>query len=193
MADTATAIERIDIFGYDLTYAHGEYVMSTGARDRPVAEHCGPHHDPIGARGFGETCPLGSTYLPAFGEGARAALRELAPALLGVDAANLAAVNARDGFDSSRPRIREERHRHRVLGHPRSRDRAVRWRCFLAVSSRSGCRSMWPCRSASPGEMQAFVERERDEGIHRFQLKLGGDPEDDLDRAAAVHAVTRHE
>ena len=27
-------------------------------------------------------------------------------------------------------------------------------------------------------------------GIHRFQLKLGGAPEDDRDRVAAVHAVT---
>src|SRR6185295_14356607 len=48
-----------------------------------------------GVDGFGETCPLGSTYLPAFAEGARAALRELAPALIGVDAANLAAVTER--------------------------------------------------------------------------------------------------
>jgi len=25
---TPTAIERVDVFGYDLTYAHGRYVMS---------------------------------------------------------------------------------------------------------------------------------------------------------------------
>jgi L-alanine-DL-glutamate epimerase-like enolase superfamily enzyme len=41
-----------------------------------------------------------------------------------------------------------------------------------------------------PSEMQAFVERERAGGIHHFQLKLGGPPEDDRDRVAAVHAVT---
>ena len=48
-----------------------------------------------GTQGFGETCPLGPAYLPAHGEGARAALRELAPALLGVDPRELAIVNDR--------------------------------------------------------------------------------------------------
>ena len=38
--------------------------------------------------------------------------------------------------------------------------------------------------------MAAFVERERAGGIHHFQLKLGAAPEEDLERVAAVHAVT---
>ncbi len=48
-----------------------------------------------GAIGFGEVCPLGSTYLPAFGEGARVAIREIAPALIGADATNLAEIHRR--------------------------------------------------------------------------------------------------
>ena len=47
-----------------------------------------------GIEGFGEVCPLGPAYLPAHAAGARAALQELAPAVLGLDAGNLAAVNA---------------------------------------------------------------------------------------------------
>src|SRR5262245_26195061 len=51
-----------------------------------------------GTAGFGESCPLGTRYLPAFAEGARAALREMGPALVGVDAADLGAVaDAMDG------------------------------------------------------------------------------------------------
>ena len=42
----------------------------------------------------------------------------------------------------------------------------------------------------APEAMAAFVERERVGGIHHFQLKLGGAPEVDRDRVAAVHAVT---
>ena len=38
--------------------------------------------------------------------------------------------------------------------------------------------------------MAAFVERERAGGVHHFQLKLGAAPEEDLERVAAVHAVT---
>ena len=38
-----------------------------------------------GLVGYGETCPLGPTYQPAHAAGARAALSELAPAMLGLD------------------------------------------------------------------------------------------------------------
>ena len=51
-----------------------------------------------GLAGYGETCPLGSTYLPAHAAGARAAIAEVAPALIGVDPRNLNAVwEALDG------------------------------------------------------------------------------------------------
>ncbi len=93
MADSATVIERVSVFGYDLTYAHGDYVMSAGRVVNVLPSTVVRIATRGGVEGFGETCPLGRTYLPGFGEGARAALRELAPALIGVDAANLAAVN----------------------------------------------------------------------------------------------------
>ncbi len=38
-----------------------------------------------GIRGWGESCPWGSTYLPAFARGVRAGIEELAPQLLGLD------------------------------------------------------------------------------------------------------------
>ena len=73
MADSPTVIDRIDVFGYDLTYAHGEYVMSTGRVVSRLPSTVVRITTRSGIEGFGETCPLGSTYLPAFGEGARAA------------------------------------------------------------------------------------------------------------------------
>src|SRR4051812_10296993 len=189
MAQTATEIDRIDIFGYDLTYAHGEYVMSTGRVIDRLPSTVIRITTRSAVEGFGETCPLGSTYLPAFGEGARAALRELAPALLGVDAANLAAVNA--CMDST------------LRGHEYAKS-AIDIACWDIFGRATGqsvamllggvLQERLPLYVAvplgEPASMQAFVERERDEGIHRFQLKLGGDPEEDRDRVAAVHAVT---
>ena len=94
MTDRATVIDRIEVFGYDLTYAHGDYVMSSGRVVNVLPSTVVRISTRGGIDGYGEACPLGQTYLPAFGEGARAALRELAPALIGVDAANLAAVGA---------------------------------------------------------------------------------------------------
>jgi len=189
MADSPTVIDRIDIFGYDLTYAHGEYVMSTGRVIARLPSTVVRITTRSGIEGFGETCPLGSTYLPAFGEGARAALRELAPALIGVDAADLASVTAR--MDST------------LRGHPYAKS-ALDVACWdilgrvtgqpVAVLLGGVMQERLPLYVAVPlGEpagMQAFVEREREAGIHRFQLKLGGAPEADRDRVAAVHAVT---
>lgn len=46
-----------------------------------------------GLSGIGESCPWGSSYLPAFARGVRAGLAELAPHLLGCNPLNLNAIN----------------------------------------------------------------------------------------------------
>src|SRR5262249_29567682 len=46
-----------------------------------------------GLAGHGEVCPLGPFYLPAYAEGVRAGLRELAPHLLGEDPRQLIKLN----------------------------------------------------------------------------------------------------
>ena len=94
MGHSVTVIDRVDVYGYNLTYAHGDYVMSAGRVVNVLPSTVVRIRTRGGLEGFGEACPLGATYLPGFGEGARAALRELAPALIGVDATNLAAVGA---------------------------------------------------------------------------------------------------
>ncbi len=189
MGDTATIIDRIDIHGYDLTYAHGDYVMSSGRSIAVLPSTVVRVRTRGGLEGFGETCPLGSTYLAGFGEGARVALRELAPALIGVDAANLAAVN--DRMDAT------------LRGHEYAKS-AIDVACWDILGRATGqsvatllggaVQDAVPLYVAvplgPPSEMQAFVERERAGGIHHFQLKIGGAPEDDRDRIAAVHAVT---
>ena len=46
-----------------------------------------------GLTGWGEGCPWGVTYLPAFPRGIRAGIEELAPSLLGLDPRQLDVVN----------------------------------------------------------------------------------------------------
>jgi L-alanine-DL-glutamate epimerase-like enolase superfamily enzyme len=46
-----------------------------------------------GISGWGEGCPWGVTYLPAFGKGIRAGLEELAPLLIGRDPRQLDSIN----------------------------------------------------------------------------------------------------
>ncbi len=184
-----TTIERIDVYGYELTYAHGDYVMSSGRIVNRLPSTVVRVTTRDGIRGYGESCPLGSTYLPAFGEGARAALRELAPALIGIDAGNLAAV--------------AERMNGTLRGHEYAKS-AIDVACWDVLGRATGVpvatllggvlQPELPLYIAvplgPPSEMAAFVERERSHGIHRFQLKVGDRPEKDVERVAAVLAAT---
>ncbi|MGH7642943.1 MAG: mandelate racemase/muconate lactonizing enzyme family protein [Candidatus Dormibacteria bacterium] len=145
-----------------------------------------------GEIGYGEACPLGATYLPAFGAGARVALAHLAPALLGVPAVNLAAVSER--MDAT------------LRGHAYAKS-AIDIACWdilgklteLPVVALLGgqLQSELPLYvavpMATPDEMVYFVEREKNLGMHRFQLKLGAEPEVDVARIVAILGATTAE
>jgi L-alanine-DL-glutamate epimerase-like enolase superfamily enzyme len=88
----ASRIARIDLYSYDLSYVGGEYVMSGGRVVTTLESTVVKVTTSEGVTGYGETCPLGSNYLPAHASGARAALVELAPHLVGLDAANPVAI-----------------------------------------------------------------------------------------------------
>jgi len=189
MGDSATVIDRVDVFGYDLSYAHGDYVMSAGRVVGRLPSTVVRITTQGGIQGYGEACPLGSTYLPGFGGGARAALRELAPALLGADAANLAAVN---GLMDSTLRGHEYAKSALdvacwdVLGRATSQPVAM----LLGGVLQSELPLYVAVPLGEPAVTAAFVERERADGIHRFQLKLGDAPEKDRERVAAVLAAS---
>ena len=140
--------------------------------------------------GYGETCPLGSTYLAAHAEGARAALRELAPAVIGADVTATSRVLARPhGRRAHGPRVRQERNRRRLLGRRREGARRLG---LDAARRRCGSES-FPLYVAVPlgaaGEMADHTAALRAEGITRFQLKVGDDPREDADRVAGVLGV----
>lgn len=142
-----------------------------------------------GLEGWGETCPLGPTYLEAHADGARAALRQLAPAVLGVDPRNLGAVS--DAMDAA------------LRGHAYAKA-AVDIACWdllgraldVPVSTLlGGVRSPdFPLYVAIPlGPAESMVEHvraRRAEGVRHFQLKLGADPREDARR---VHAVLQED
>ena len=186
---TGATIERIDVFGYELTYAHGDYVMSSGREVNRLPSTVVRITTRDGAQGFGEVCPLGSTYLPAFGEGARVALHELAPAIIGADATNLAQIHRR--MDA---RLRGHEYAKsaldvacwdafgRLVGQPVSAllGGALQYELPLYVAIPLG----------PPERMAEFVARERSGGVRNFQAKLGADPAEDAERVAAVIAAT---
>ena len=185
-------IVRVDVHGYDLRYAHGAYVMSGGRTITSLPSTVVRIETDTGMVGHGETCPLGSAYLPASAGGARAALAELAPALLGVDATNLAAVH--DAMNAA------------LRGHAYAKA-AIDIACWdllgraahLPVSTLLGgvVAPDFPLYVAIPlgpvDDMVAHVKARQAEGITRFQLKLGADPREDAARVRAVLEATDDE
>jgi L-alanine-DL-glutamate epimerase-like enolase superfamily enzyme len=175
----------VDLHSYELTYVAGEYVMSGGRVVTTLPSTVVKITTEDGVVGYGETCPLGSNYLPAHAAGARAALAELGPELIGLDGSNPPAICG------TMDRL--------LLGHGYAKSAVdiACWDILGQVVGRPVCDLIggrqnlrFPLYVAiplgSPDEMCARVQELRDAGIHRFQLKLGGNPTDDAARARAI-------
>ncbi len=185
-------IARVEVYGLDLTYVHGVYVMSGGRVVQSLASTYVRVISDEGAQGWGEVCPLGNTYLASHAGGARAALAILGPAVVGLDPTDLAAVG--DAMDAA------------LLGHEYAKspiDNAC-WDLLgrvtgLSVTALLGGRRQesFPLYVAvpldSPEAMTEYVLARAAEGVHRFQLKVGGDPAVDGRRARQVIEATGDE
>ena len=140
-----------------------------------------------GLIGYGEVCPLGPFYLPAYAEGVRAGLHELGPHLLDEDPRQLGRVNRT--MDAV------------LKGHPYVKS-GIDIACWDILGQATGmpvCELLGgrygediPLYRAisqeSPEHMAARVAGYRAEGYRRFQLKVGGDPDVDIARIQAVAA-----
>jgi L-alanine-DL-glutamate epimerase-like enolase superfamily enzyme len=140
-----------------------------------------------GLSGFGEVCPLGPFYLPAYAEGVRAGIRELGPHLLGEDPCQLSKLN----------RVMDAA----LKGHPyvKSGIDIACWDILGQAAGRPVCDLLGgrygddfvlyrAISQETPEEMAAKVAGYRAEGYRRFQLKVGGDPDTDIRRIEAVSA-----
>ncbi len=185
-------IVRIDVFGYELSYRYGRYVMSGDQVVDSLPSTMVRLATDEGLEGWGEVCPLGPLYLASHGEGARAALGLLAPPLIGLDPRNLAAVHrTMDGA---------------LRGHAYAKG-PVDVACWDLLGKAAGLdvatllggrlQERFALYQAvplgPPAEMTDYVLARREEGIHRFQLKIGADPYEDAERVRRVVEVTGEE
>jgi L-alanine-DL-glutamate epimerase-like enolase superfamily enzyme len=140
-----------------------------------------------GLVGYGEVCPLGPFYLPAYAEGVRAGLRELGPHLIGADPRELLALN--DRMDAA------------LKGHPfvKSGIDIACWDLLGQVTGLPVCTLLGgrfgervqlyrAISQESPEAMAGKVAGYRADGYTRFQLKVGGDPDVDIARIREVRA-----
>jgi len=177
-------IETIKVYQVDLPLKEGRYSWSEGKYvdvfDCTIVEI----ETDAGLTGIGEVCPLGPFYLPAYGPGARVGIAELAPHLMGLDPTATGVVNL--AMDQA------------LLGHPYAKS-AIDMACWDLAGKKAGAPicDLFGGRHGdevvlyraisqeAPEKMAAKIAGYRDEGYTRFQLKVGGNPDDDI---ARIHA-----
>jgi L-alanine-DL-glutamate epimerase-like enolase superfamily enzyme len=183
-------IRRIAAWQVDLPLHEGSYKWSGGKSVTVFDSTVVAVETDTGLVGFGEVCPLGPAYLPAYAAGVRAGLAELAPKLLGEDPTQLARLN----------RVMDAA----LKGHPyvKSAVDVACWDLLGQVSGLPVCVLLGgrygddfhlyrAISQESPQAMAGRVAGYRAEGYRRFQLKVGGDPDTDIERIRAVSAVLK--
>lgn len=181
-------ITRIFAHRVELPLREGSYKWSGGKSVTVFDSTIVGIETNTGLIGYGEVCPLGPFYLPAYAEGVRAGLRELGPHLLGYDPCEITKLNYR--MDAA------------LKGHPyvKSAIDIACWDILGQVTGLPVCvllggrygesiRLYRAISQESPEQMAQNVAQYRKEGYTRFQLKVGGDPDQDIERIRQVRNI----
>ena len=181
-------IKRIIAYQVDLPLHEGSYKWSGGKSVDVFDSTIVSIETDNGYIGYGECCPLGPFYLPAYAEGVRAGIKELGPHLIGLNPTETGKLNqimdqclkghayVKSPIDIACWDIKGQ-----LAGLPvcellggRYGDDFVLYRAISQVE---------------PDAMAANVKQYRDEGYRRFQLKVGGNPDEDIQRIRMVSDI----
>ena len=125
-----------------------------------------------GLIGWGETCPVGPTYQPHHAGGARAALFEIAPALIGERVLPLSLHRVMDlrlnGHAYAKAAI--DIAAHDLLG----KHYGVRLADLLGGAVTDKVPSYYACGIGAPDDIARIAIEKRKEGYPRMQIKVGG-------------------
>lgn len=181
-------ITGFNVYQVDLPLTEGSYKWSEGKSvdvfDSTIVEIT----TDSGITGYGEVCPLGPVYLPAYAGGVRAGLQEIAPKLIGEDPLQLLKINRTMDY--------------LLKGHPyvKSAIDIACWDILGKVSGLPVCSLMGgrygddivlyrAISQRPPKEMAENIAGYRKEGYRKFQLKVGGNPDEDIERIREARAV----
>ena len=174
-------ITGITVWQVDLPLQEGSYRISGGDSlvkfDTTVV--CVDTDEEL--KGYGEVCPLGGFYFPAFAKGIRTGIQEIGPSLLGMDPTQIGKIN--EQMDEV------------LKGHPFVKS-AVDMACWDILGKKAG-QPLSTLFGGTYGEdailhknvsldepetMAKRVARYKNEGYKRFSLQVGGEPDQDIDR-----------
>ena len=181
-------ITRISVYQVDLPLHEGSYKWSGGKSVEVFDSTVVRIGTDEGIEGHGEVCPLGPVYLPSYARGVRAGLEELVPQLIGEDPTQLERLNR--SMDRA------------LKGHPyvKSAIDMAAWDVLGQAAGMPVCELLGgrygddfvlyrAISQDTPEAMAASITGYREEGYRRFQLKVGGDPDVDIERIHASAAA----
>lgn len=181
-------ITAIKAYQVDLPLREGRYNWSGGNFVEVFDSTVVAIETDAGVTGYAECCPLGSAYLPSYAKGVRAGIAEIAPKLIGMDPTDLGPLN-------------------------RQMDAVLRGHLYVKAPIDIACWDILgkvanlPVYKLLGGAEQADVKLYRAisqehssvmaekiagyraEGYTKFQLKVGGDANDDIARIKACRAI----
>lgn len=183
-------IESIHLYQHDLPVMGTRYTMSSGALDVMDSTLVEIVTD-TGISGFGETCPVGPTYQQEHAAGARAAINQVAPQLLGanpllintvqriMDGALLGHNYAKAAIDMASWDIIGRHYDTRVCD-------------LLGGAIRERVPSYCAINVGTPDETVRSTIEKQNEGYGRLQLKVGGrSAEEDIEVIRRVFEIRR--
>lgn len=143
-----------------------------------------------GLTGVGEICPLGPSYLPAYAEGARAGLAKIAKGLIGEDPLQLGKIN--QTMDAL------------LKGHPYVKS-AIDMACWDLLGKATGqpvynllggllqekVTLFKVVSRQEPAAMAKKLMEYQQQGFRQFQMKVGANASDDIERIFAVSEVLK--
>ncbi|MFM8700560.1 MAG: cis-3-hydroxy-L-proline dehydratase, partial [Hyphomicrobiales bacterium] len=181
-------IKSIKAWQVDLPLKEGRYSWSNGNFVEVFDTTVVAVETDVGITGYGECCPLGSAYLPAYAAGVRAGLQEIGPKVIGMDPTDLGVLN---------------RHMDSVLrGHPyvKAPIDVACWDILGKVAGLPVYKLLGGAEQAEidlyraisqvpPKQMAENVAGYKREGYRKFQLKVGGDANEDIARIRACREI----
>ena len=138
--------------------------------------------------GVGEVCTLGSSYLPAYSKGVRSGILEIGKNLIGKDPTNIANIN----FEMEK----------KLKGHPYVKS-PIDMACWDILGQYHKM-PLWKLLGGKFGEkidlyraisqedsetMKSKVKEYKEEGYLKFQLKVGGEYQEDIERITSVSSI----
>ncbi|WP_343562840.1 mandelate racemase/muconate lactonizing enzyme family protein [Kiloniella sp. b19] len=182
-------IKEIHIYQHDLPVRNGPYTMANAevwALDTTLVKIVSDS----GVVGWGETCPVGPTYAEAHAGGARAALLEMAPGLVGAEMQPLAMRRKMNsllnGHNYAKAAV--DIATHDAIG----KALGVNVADLLGGAVTDRVPSYYATGVGAPDDIARLAREKMDEGYPRLQIKVGGRPvELDIETILKVWEVVK--